>query len=102
MKKNIIAGLAAILLLSACKDDRKVLDALADYNNSMEQKGYHFGEKLILPNEVTDEAESISISFGDKETSSLTIDPKFLHWAIIRLPLISKPKAVKRLPRMQP
>lgn len=77
MKKNIIAGLAAILLLSACKDDRKVLDALADYNNSMEQKGYHFGEKLILPNEVTDEAESISISFGDKETSSLTIDPKF-------------------------
>lgn len=77
MKKNIIAGFAAILLLSACKDDKKVLDALADYNNSMEQKGYHFGEKLILPNEVTDEAESISISFGDKETSSLTIDPKF-------------------------
>jgi len=77
MKKNIIAGFAAILLLSACKNDKKVLDALADYNNSMEQKGYHFGDKLALPGEVTNEAESISISFGDKETSNLTIDPKF-------------------------
>lgn len=77
MKKNIIAGFAAILLLSACKNDKKVLDALIDYNNSMEQKGYHFGDKLILPNEVTSEAESISISFGDKETSNLTIDPRF-------------------------
>lgn len=77
MKKNIIAGFAAIMLLASCKNDKKILDSLADYNNSMEQKGYHFGDKLTLPSEVTEDAESISISFGDKETSSLTIDPKF-------------------------
>ena len=77
MKKNIIAGFAAVLLLVSCKDDKKILDSLADYNNSMEQKGYHFGDKLALPKEVTDEAESVTISFGDKETSSLVVDPKF-------------------------
>uniref|UniRef100_UPI0028A58DD0 glutaminyl-peptide cyclotransferase n=1 Tax=Chryseobacterium taichungense TaxID=295069 RepID=UPI0028A58DD0 len=77
MKKNIIAGFAAIMLLASCKNDKKILDSLANYNNSMEQKGYHFGDKLTLPGEVTENAESISISFGDKETSNLTIDPKF-------------------------
>jgi uncharacterized lipoprotein len=53
MKKNIIAGFAAILLLASCKDDKKVLDSLADYNNSMMEKGYHFGDKLYLPKDVT-------------------------------------------------
>ena len=43
----------------------------------MESKGYHFGDRLNLPKEVTDNAESISISFGDKETSNLVVDPKF-------------------------
>ncbi|KQT23685.1 glutamine cyclotransferase [Chryseobacterium sp. Leaf405] len=77
MKKHLIAGFAAILLLASCTNDEDILNALADYNNSMEEKGYHFGDKLNLPKEVTDNAESISISFGDKETSSLMIDPKF-------------------------
>ncbi|MCW3161046.1 glutaminyl-peptide cyclotransferase [Chryseobacterium oryctis] len=77
MKKNIIAGFAAILLLASCNNDKKVLDTLADYNNSMESTGYHFGDKLQLPKEVSDNAESITISFGDKETTSLDIDPKF-------------------------
>lgn len=44
------------------------------------EKGYHFGDKLTLPKDVTDNAESISISFGDKETSSLTIDPNFFEF----------------------
>jgi hypothetical protein len=95
MKKNIIAGFAAILLLASCKDDKKILDSLADYNNSMMEKGYHFGDKLDLPKEVTENAESISISFGDKETSGLTIDPKFLLWATMPLLLISKQKVEK-------
>ncbi|MBB4804906.1 glutamine cyclotransferase [Chryseobacterium defluvii] len=77
MKKNIIAGFAAILLLASCNKDEKILNSLSDYNNSMEGKGYHFGDKLQLPKEVTDNAESITISFGDKETSDLTVDSKF-------------------------
>ncbi|WP_294225667.1 MULTISPECIES: glutaminyl-peptide cyclotransferase [Chryseobacterium] len=80
MKKSFITGFAAVLLLVSCKNDKKILDSLADYNNSMEEKGYHFGDKLNLPEEVTDNAESISISFGDKETSDLTIDPKFFDF----------------------
>jgi len=77
MKKNIIAGFAAVLLLASCNKDEKILNTLNDYNNSMEAKGYHFGDKLELPKEVTENAESITISFGDKESSSLTVDPKF-------------------------
>lgn len=80
MKKSLIAGFAAALLLLSCKNDKKILDSLADYNNAMEEKGYHFGDKLNLPQEVTENAESISISFGDKETSDLTIDPKFFAY----------------------
>ncbi|CAA7194425.1 glutaminyl-peptide cyclotransferase [Chryseobacterium potabilaquae] len=77
MKKNIIVGLATVLLLVSCNKDEKILNTLSEYNNSMEQKGYHFGDKLEFPKEVTDNVESISISFGDKETSDLVINPKF-------------------------
>ena len=34
MKRNMIAGLAAIMLLASCKNDKKILDSLADYINS--------------------------------------------------------------------
>ncbi|MEN4760952.1 glutaminyl-peptide cyclotransferase [Chryseobacterium sp. C39-AII1] len=77
MKKNIIAGFAAVLMLASCNNDKKILDTLADFNNSKESTGYHFGDKLDLPKDITDKAETITISFGDKETTSLTIDPKF-------------------------
>jgi hypothetical protein len=43
----------------------------------MQDKGYHFGDKIALPSDVTGNAESISISFGDKESNTLTIDLKF-------------------------
>ncbi len=43
----------------------------------METTGYHFGDDLKLPEDVTNNAESISISFGEKETNSLKIDSKF-------------------------
>jgi glutamine cyclotransferase len=77
MKNKIIVGFAALLLFVSCKNDEKVLNSLADYNNSMETNGYHFGDKLQLPKEVLDYAESITISFGDKETKNLTIDSQY-------------------------
>ncbi|MCY0969357.1 glutaminyl-peptide cyclotransferase [Chryseobacterium wangxinyae] len=77
MKNKIIIGFAALLLFVSCNNDEKILNSLADYNNSMETKGYHFGDKLDLPKDVLENAESISISFGDKETSSLVVDSKY-------------------------
>ncbi|MDQ0782272.1 glutamine cyclotransferase [Chryseobacterium sp. W4I1] len=77
LKRNIIAGFAVIFLLSSCNNNEKILNSLADYNNSKEGKGYHFGDQLNLPKEVTENAETITISFGDQETSNLIVDPKF-------------------------
>lgn len=77
MKENLLAGFTAVILLISCHKDEKILDVLSDYNNSMELKGYHFGDKLNLPEEVKDNAETISITLGEKETSDLTVNPKF-------------------------
>lgn len=97
MKKSFITGLAAVLLLVSCKKDEKILDSLADYNHSMEEKGYHFGDKLNLPEEVTENAESISISFGEKETSSLSVDPKFFEFGDNEVTFNIKTKGGKTL-----
>jgi len=43
----------------------------------METQGYHFGDKLNLPKDVLETAESITISFGEKESQSLVIDPEY-------------------------
>lgn len=77
MKIRTLVALLAFTLFISCNKDKEMLNGLNEYNTSMEAKGYHFGDQLILPKNVTDQAESISISFGDKETSSLKIDPKF-------------------------
>lgn len=77
MKLRTIIPILAFAFLISCNKDKEILNTLNDYNISMESKGYHFGDALNLPNEVTTNAESISISFGDKETSSLVVDPKF-------------------------
>lgn len=77
MKNKIIVGFAALLMVMSCKNDEKILTSLADYNTSMETQGYHFGDKIELPKEVTDNAESIVISFGEKESTSLTVDPQY-------------------------
>jgi glutamine cyclotransferase len=66
-----------MLLLSSCNKDEKILSTLSEYNMDMQTKGYHFGDKISLPKEVTENAESIAISFGDKEVENLTIDPQF-------------------------
>ena len=80
MKKNLISVLLLLFLLTSCMNDQKMLDVLADYNHSMEEKGYHFGEHIRLPEEVTDMADAVMISFGDKETSDMTVDPKFFRY----------------------
>lgn len=61
----------------SCSKDKEMLNTLAEYNSEREYIGYHFGDAIKLPSTVTENAESISISFGDKETSNLVIDPKF-------------------------
>lgn len=77
MKRNFIIGIFALSLFVACKKDKEILNTLNDYNLEMESKGYHFGDAIALPKEVTENAESITISFGEKETNNLVVDPKF-------------------------
>lgn len=77
MKKSWVISVFVFAVLMSCNKDEKILNTLNDYNMAMEAKGYHFGDQIDFPKEVTENAESISISFGDKETSDLVIDPQF-------------------------
>ena len=77
MKIRTLIAVFAFTILVSCNKDKEILNTLNDYNISMESKGYHFGDALQLPKEVTENAESISISFGDKETSNLVIDTEY-------------------------
>jgi len=97
MKKNTILGFATIFLLASCNNKEKMMDILADYNNSKLEQGYHFGDKITLPKEVTDDAETITISFGDQETSSLTVEPKLFSLGDNNVSFIIKTKSGKTL-----
>lgn len=77
MKIRSFLAILALSLVISCNKDKEILNDLNEYTLSMEGKGYHFGDPLDLPKSVTDNSESISISFGEKETSSLVVDPKF-------------------------
>ena len=77
MKIRTLIAVFAFSLLVSCNKDKEILNTLNDYNISMESKGYHFGDALAMPKDVTENAESISISFGDKETSNLVINPEY-------------------------
>ena len=77
MKIRTLIAVFTFTILVSCNKDKEILNTLNDYNISMESKGYHFGDALALPKDVTENAESISISFGDKETSNLVIDPEY-------------------------
>ena len=77
MKKSFLIGLFVMSLLISCNKEKEIIDTLIQYNTEMETKGYHFGDKINFPKEVTDNAESITISFGDKETANLVIDPQY-------------------------
>lgn len=78
MKKTFLLGLfVTSFLIVSCNKEKEIVDTLIEYNTEMETKGYHFGDKINFPKEVTENAESITISFGDKETANLVIDPKY-------------------------
>lgn len=77
MKKYIIGGMLSLVLLTACNKDKEILNSLNSYSTSMQSKGYHFGDALDLPKDVTDNAESISISFGDKDLDKMVVDPNY-------------------------
>ncbi|SHK04260.1 glutaminyl-peptide cyclotransferase [Epilithonimonas mollis] len=77
MKKIFVAAAFSLLLLASCNKDKEILTTLNDYNIGQQNKGYHFGDKLEIPQDVLDYAEAITISYNDKETSDLSIDPKF-------------------------
>jgi Glutamine cyclotransferase len=75
--KKIFITCFALLILASCNKDKDILNSLNDHNIASQNKGYHFGDKLQLPQDVLDYAEAITISYGDKETSNLAIDPNF-------------------------
>lgn len=92
MKKNLLVCFTSMIMLMSCNDKDKILTSLKGYNGAMESKGYHFGDQLILPKEITDNAETITISFGDKETSDLKIDPKFFGLGDNKVTFVIKTK----------
>ncbi|RRQ46353.1 glutaminyl-peptide cyclotransferase [Chryseobacterium sp. SC28] len=77
MKKIFLASAFALLILVACNKDKEILNSLNDYNLSRQDKGYHFGDKIQIPQDVLEYADAITISLADQESSSLIIDPKF-------------------------
>jgi glutamine cyclotransferase len=77
MKKKFFIGVFTLVLLVSCNKDKQILNTLNEYNLSMETKGYHFGDKIEIPQKVKEYAKKISINFGDKETSNLTVNPNF-------------------------
>ena len=77
MKKRLILSIFAFTLLVSCNKDKEILNSLNDYNLEMESKGYYFGDALTLPKEVTENAESVIISFGDKDLDKMIVDPNF-------------------------
>lgn len=77
MKNKLFIGFLGLILLSSCDKDKEIINNLAEYNATMQSEGYNFGDVIKLPKEVTENAESISVSFGDKETSNLNISPEF-------------------------
>ncbi len=77
MKLRVFAAFIAFSVLASCNKDKEILNTLNEYTISNEKSGYHFGDAIKLPEEITKNASSIAISFGDDETSNLVIDPKY-------------------------
>ncbi|MCE3074802.1 glutaminyl-peptide cyclotransferase [Chryseobacterium gwangjuense] len=92
MKKNLLVCFTSMIMLMSCNDKDKMLSSLKGYNDSMESKEYHFGDQLTLPKEITDNAEKITISFGDKGTSNLKVDPKFFELGDNKVTFVIKTK----------
>lgn len=97
MKNKIIVACLGLLLLTSCNKDKEIISSLQDYNTSMEVKGYHHGDAIALPKEVTDNAESVEISFGDTQTSDLKIDAKYFQLGNNEITFVIKTKGGKTL-----
>ncbi|WKS94724.1 glutaminyl-peptide cyclotransferase [Riemerella columbina] len=97
MQKKIMTAILALVLLGACHQDKDLLNALNDYNIFMESSGYHFGDAIKLPEEVTKNAEQVRISFGDQETSDLTINPQYFTLGDNNVTFIIKTKGGEAL-----
>ncbi|QOR74151.1 glutaminyl-peptide cyclotransferase [Cruoricaptor ignavus] len=76
MKKTLVMAIAASIFATSCSKDKEILNTLADYNLEMESEGYHFGDKIKLPESVLKNVENVSLSFGNHDTADLRIDPK--------------------------
>ncbi len=77
MKKSLLMPFLALTLLASCNKDKEILNSLNEYNLSMESQGYHFGDPLTLPANVLADADKITISFGDKELTTMVVDPAY-------------------------
>lgn len=75
MYKKIALPLLCITLLFSCNKDKEILNSLNEYNLTMEQQGYRFGDKIKLPNNVTENAQ-VTISVGDRELKEFSISPE--------------------------
>ena len=66
-------------LFISCNNDKQIADSLKDYTDSGINKNYHFGDKIILPQNIIENSQSISVSFGDEESAKLTITPELFN-----------------------
>lgn len=73
MKKIFFAGAFVLSLLTACNKDEDVLTVLSEYNYEKELEGYHYGDKIELPQEIKNISKSIEIDLGDQKLKDLTI-----------------------------
>lgn len=78
IKLPVVLLLSGFVLFSCHKDD-EIQNSLIEYNQTKEAEGYHFGDMITLPKEVLDNAESISISFGETESNDLKVAPPHFH-----------------------
>lgn len=77
MKKNFLLALMVAMLMLSCNKDKALIDNINAHNVEMETKGYHFGDEIKLPQEILEHISSVSVGFGDRETSDLVITPEY-------------------------
>lgn len=79
MRLKLITAILGLALLTSCNKDKDIVNSLNDYNLLMETKGYRFGDKIEIPVDVLENSEKVSISFGDKDSDNLVVDPNFFR-----------------------
>jgi len=78
MKKKFLLGfLICTLTLASCDKENKIKNSLREYELTMQDEGFRFGDKIDLPSDVINSSDRISISFGNTISDSLVINPKY-------------------------